>query len=102
MAPLAAPMPVPSRTYSYVADSPERRTLSVSPLSGNMPISSPEDQAAGKHRSSTSSTPSDHSRAGHPSGSLDKYGASTPQSINSLDNEIVEGVRRSVKCLGLG
>eukprot|EP00057_Strongylocentrotus_purpuratus_P022438 XP_011676912.1 PREDICTED: serine/threonine-protein kinase unc-51 isoform X2 [Strongylocentrotus purpuratus] len=39
-----SPMPVPSRTYSFSSDSPgERRSLSVSPLSGHMPISSPEE-----------------------------------------------------------
>ncbi|XP_022096208.1 serine/threonine-protein kinase unc-51-like isoform X2 [Acanthaster planci] len=86
----SAPMPVPSRRHSFVADSPERRTLSVSPLSGNLPISSPEDQAPRKHRSSSSH--SDTSRGGGTvSSSPDKYGAGTPQSISSLDNEIVEG-----------
>ncbi|XP_038059194.1 serine/threonine-protein kinase unc-51-like [Patiria miniata] len=85
----SAPMPVPSRTRSFLADSPEQRTLSVSPLSGNMPISSPEDQPPRKHRSSSSQ--SDNSRGGAVSSSPDKYGTGTPQSINSLDNEIVEG-----------
>ncbi|XP_071790723.1 serine/threonine-protein kinase ULK2-like isoform X1 [Asterias amurensis] len=98
----STPMPVPSRTYSYVADSPERRTISVSPLSGNMPISSPEDQPPRKHRSSSSQ--SDTSRGGNVSSSPDKYGTGTPQSITSLDNEIVEGdfvlVSSNVQCTG--
>ncbi|XP_071476857.1 serine/threonine-protein kinase unc-51-like [Diadema antillarum] len=42
-----SPMPVPTRTYSFSSDSPgERRSLSVSPLSGHMPISSPEEPSA--------------------------------------------------------
>ncbi|XP_072033413.1 serine/threonine-protein kinase unc-51-like [Amphiura filiformis] len=92
----SSPMPVPSRTHSFSSDSPEHRTISVSPLSGNMPISSPEDQALHHHhhhhRHRKSHSPSPH--RGMPKkysaspGSAEKYG--TPPSTSSLDNDILE------------
>ena len=93
----ASPMPVPSRTHSFSSDSPEHRTISVSPLSGNMPISSPEDQALQHHAHYRKShSPSPH--RGMPKkytaspGSVEKYG--TPPSTSSIDNDPLEDVSR--------